>query len=1115
VSSSVDAIPDVAWFVNKPSAVDEQALGDYLARSSWASPTPADHAALLVEMRLGQPIALKSVTNLTTGLPFFNADRPVSTMTVHATGRVRSVDVATGTVGITWSPLHEPRNWYFWVAIRSLWRVRPEKEMPRALLEFTFNGAAQDIDLFLLDPYWANRYPKAPRFSWIPFYIEVTTRLADFSNRRPELLDALIEAAASEPLLAYLTHDRFSDGTTAPMKDIDPFTVMGTFNRGITEDNRRRVAKIIADIVGAQAEVPTDFDGIPILNNQQSWFIRYSRDRGPNDVDKLWDVFMAGLAFSGADSPENRRTLATAYDSAQQVSGVKWNLSQGLYWARPNTFATIEGQSRPFIRSHFDLAIPADGQGYLELIDQLRTRFDSGTTSITSFPELSYAAWSRGQPSTPPTVAGFAWWAARMAESVDLDTDEHNYKRATAKVMRLARDQARQGNQQWATTFKQAMTEADNLLHYMFKDDVVKAVAADPMAWSALFEAVWTDPQPRSLDEFRGELLTLLPKVTPGNATGLGALLLLADDPEANAPYLTSRTEKWYRLTSFSGPADDSSPTDRYATMLRFLDALATELELLAGMPVSRLEAQGAAWATTEHSMPTEWDDATRAAFRAFLDMGYTEPPRAWLVRPKEVPVEKWIDEGYVSVAATWLGNVEPRSDLKTVKAAVESGYQQVESIERQSLTGDYHAFLSRMRPDDLVCTNAESQLRVGRIVSEATYHEVVHEDRLRRDVDWQSAVPTETLPSALLALLDQQGTVVELTDSVDFLQELVRGSHDPEPAPPLPPAPPVALRPATEALAGSLYMDATFLQEALDVLGTRKQVVLYGPPGTGKTFVALAIARHIVGEDNTSHQQLVQFHPSYAYEDFFEGYRPDETASGQATFRIQPGPLRRIAADAKANPGQPFVLIIDEMNRANLASVFGELYFLLEYRDQTIRLQYNPSETFRLPPNLYVIGTMNTADRSIALLDSAMRRRFAFVELHPDESPVRDVLGKFLTANHKPDDPRADLLAALNAAIEDTDRDFKIGPSYLMRPEAETEAGLDRIWRYDILPLLEEHYYGRTTRAEVHERFGLTNLRHTLNIAAAISQAKNDDLTPGGNPQPAGNASDDEAVSK
>jgi 5-methylcytosine-specific restriction protein B len=189
---------------------------------------------------------------------------------------------------------------------------------------------------------------------------------------------------------------------------------------------------------------------------------------------------------------------------------------------------------------------------------------------------------------------------------------------------------------------------------------------------------------------------------------------------------------------------------------------------------------------------------------------------------------------------------------------------------------------------------------------------------------------------------------------------------------------------------------------------------------------------------------------------------------------------LARIAQSARANSQYPHVLVIDEINRANVAKVFGELYFLLEYRNESLQLQYRASEAFRLPENLFIIGTMNTADRSIALLDSAMRRRFSFVELHPEEHPVSGVLDSWLAKRNQSSE-RAELLSTLNSAIEDQDRDFKIGPSYLMRDGAETDQGLERIWRYDIMPLIEEHYYGRLTRDQIHSRFGLDSIKAAL----------------------------------
>ena len=188
-------------------------------------------------------------------------------------------------------------------------------------------------------------------------------------------------------------------------------------------------------------------------------------------------------------------------------------------------------------------------------------------------------------------------------------------------------------------------------------------------------------------------------------------------------------------------------------------------------------------------------------------------------------------------------------------------------------------------------------------------------------------------------------------------------------------------------------------------------------------------------------------------------------------SFALKPGPFKRLVGKAQENPHTAYVLIIDEINRANLAKVFGELYFLLEYRDQNVDLLYSRPEDppFTLPANVYLIGTMNTSDRSIALVDAAMRRRFAFVSLHPDQPPTSGVLRRWLQRQGHAD-TLADIHDALNARIEDSD--FKIGPSYFMRPEVHLEGGLDRLWQSAVLPLLEEHHFGDGT--DVARRYGL-----------------------------------------
>ncbi|WP_218158084.1 McrB family protein [Lentzea flaviverrucosa] len=284
-------------------------------------------------------------------------------------------------------------------------------------------------------------------------------------------------------------------------------------------------------------------------------------------------------------------------------------------------------------------------------------------------------------------------------------------------------------------------------------------------------------------------------------------------------------------------------------------------------------------------------------------------------------------------------------------------------------------------------------------------------------------------------------------------------------------PAGGVELPPATLDLADRLYFEQPWLEKLITLLQHRKQVVMYGPPGTGKTYVARELARHITDPGAI---RLVQFHPSYTYEDFFEGFRP-RLDGGTAAFDLVHGPLRRLATDAEADKGRPYVLIIDEINRANLPKVFGELYFLLEYRDEAIDLQYSPGARFKLPPNVFIIGTMNTADRSIALVDAAMRRRFAFVELHPDHPPVSGVLSRWAKTNGKGSE-RASLLDKLNQAIG-ADHEFKIGPAYLMKPDADH--GLDLVWEHSILPLLEEHFYESKSRRQVHDTFSLNAIRN------------------------------------
>lgn len=258
-------------------------------------------------------------------------------------------------------------------------------------------------------------------------------------------------------------------------------------------------------------------------------------------------------------------------------------------------------------------------------------------------------------------------------------------------------------------------------------------------------------------------------------------------------------------------------------------------------------------------------------------------------------------------------------------------------------------------------------------------------------------------------------------------------------------------------ACAAETGLDADLLARWVQAIERKGQAILYGPPGTGKTFVALRLAQHLVsGGDGFS--DLVQFHPAYTYEDFVQGIRP-QTQAGGLTYPMVPGRFLEFCRRAAGRSGR-CVLVIDEINRANLAQVFGEVMYLMEYREASVTLA-GDATPFAIPANVRILGTMNTADRSLALVDHALRRRFAFLALYPDF----EILRRY-HARHKtrfPVEALAALLGRVNAAIGD--RNYALGITYFLR--SDLAAHLGEIWQTEIEPYLEEVFFDQPEQVE------------------------------------------------
>jgi 5-methylcytosine-specific restriction protein B len=270
----------------------------------------------------------------------------------------------------------------------------------------------------------------------------------------------------------------------------------------------------------------------------------------------------------------------------------------------------------------------------------------------------------------------------------------------------------------------------------------------------------------------------------------------------------------------------------------------------------------------------------------------------------------------------------------------------------------------------------------------------------------------------------------------------------------------------------GFFHDHATF-EQWLSSLKTRKNIILQGPPGVGKTFVARRLAYALMGQKDTRRTEMVQFHQSYAYEDFIQGYRP----SSSAGFELQNGAFYRFARQAQQGAGQRHVFLIDEINRGNLSKIFGELMMLIEPDKRgpghamSLTYQETRHDDFYVPENLYLIGMMNTADRSLAMVDYALRRRFRFIDMEPQFGALFQNHLRTCGASGELIEEITRRVQALNKTIADDSTlgpGFQIGHSYFCPRDNESpnRAWYERVIRHEIGPLLREYWFDAPDKA-------------------------------------------------
>ena len=684
-------------------------------------------------------------------------------------------------------------------------------------------------------------------FDWIKFYTEFAIKLIPFDKDRILLLiklkKVLDEAKVNFPIM---------ENDHTELRDICPFTVFSIFNRGITNENRRKICAGLKSEFQIEAPVPESFDGIPVLDNRKSWFFAYKDKRRVDDIDNLWNLFARAIEYD--DNHKRKGDFIEAFNRVLLQSGIKWNITMGLYWIAPFSFLNLDSVNQNFIVNNSEIVnnIEVDGlfkkmingNEYLQLIKSCEDYFKKENSKYRSFPELSLAAWKYSQNKVNKCwLVGASWGRVNK-------TDEFIE------------------NEIWQNGYD------DKYL------DEVKHVKV-------------------------GDKIVIKTTYTMKN----------------NLPFEYNRS--------------------------------ASVMDIVAIGTVTKNLKDG-------KNLEVNWNNKL-------------DEPKKWYF-------------------GSWRDTIQEIKRDKSWKEAdlldfIFEGKEQ-----------DYNKFLN-----------------------------------------------------------DKTDEASELSDKIEQeVMELDKNNINPY---------------TKQNFLNEVFMKETDYDKLVALLKHKKNIILQGAPGVGKTFTAKRLAYSLIGTEDDSRIEMVQFHQNYSYEDFVMGYRPTETG-----FELRNGVFYDFCEKARSDIENDYYFIIDEINRGNLSAVFGELLMLVEgdYRDKPVRLVYKKDKWFSVPHNVYIIGMMNTADRSIAMIDYALRRRFSFFTMKPgfDSEGFVNLQNK---VNHLAFNTVINEIKILNNEIAEDDslgEGFCIGHSYFVYDEKNPpvcgiEMWLKNVIEYDICPMLDEYWFDDKQKAD------------------------------------------------
>lgn len=885
-------------------------------------------------------------------------------------------------------------------------------------------------------------------FTWIPFYKELARKLLSYRDRQDELIMVLKEMKdKGVPVISLL--DKAEKAKPTPLAAIDPFTFFAAFNRKATEQNRRAVLAAIKDRFKVTADVPDDFNGIPIMHPMKSWFFRWEYERKAADIPALWAFAEAIVTRAPEDVP------ADLFNQCLDVASVTvTNLTMGMFWMCPDTYLALDKRNRALLDERGVAHKVKDWASYRQFMNETKqlvpetpyafsqTAFAGGTETrywvfqanpkyydvVGALRDGALKTWEVNQHKKDihPGDKVIIWVGGESAgcyalaavssevQSMEEDAQEAPYRKGSPKGA-AARVTLQIDTSLWNSPISKAAVAG----HSAFSDFPAGRqgtnLTASKVHYDGFLELVGGKPPMRYWKVSHGKAdftaeqrKTYLEQHTlhvhRNTKKGQGAQFS-GNMKEGDLFYLCHGNDGGIRVFGrIAGPAVPSPHGEGW--LQRKYEVLFDGAE-----PGVKYTGVKKGWAPNYNSTCMNVPEKELSLFEsAILNPFFGKhlidiPANGGSVRPATLPSRNIILYGPPGTGKTYMLRNEYMGRF-TERAA---------AISKEDFAAELVADLAWWQ----VITMVMLDLKTSR-VSGILEHPLM-QARIRR-------ANNRTPRAAVWAHL-------QMHTKTDCPEVKYAKRYEP-------------LLFSKDATSVWSIDENLATEEAPDLVDTLQRYLGYRPSH------GAVIKRY----------DFTTFHQSYSYEDFVEGIKPvmSEEVAETLAYEVKPGIFKAMVRRALADPNHDYALLIDEISRGNVANIFGELITLIEDdkragapNEMRARLPYSRDE-FVVPKNLYIIGAMNTADRSVEALDTALRRRFTFVAIPPQPEHIQQ------PANLSVDLRK--LLGIINARIEKLlDKDHCIGHSYFMGIAAsgDPEAELRHVFATKILPLMEEYFYG------------------------------------------------------